>query len=77
MIVCDRCGNKITKMTDKNKKTLTIYSAQAAHIGHNVDLCDECLRELENYIGKAESYFMINKDNPVNIFDKIKFWGDI
>ena len=76
MVVCDRCENKIYKMTDKTKKTLTIYTAQAAYIGHNVDLCDECQRELEKYIGKAESYFMVNKDNPVNIFNSVKYWDN-
>ena len=74
MVICDRCGKKITNTKDKPKKTLTVYAAQAAYIGHIVDLCDECQREFENYIGKAESYFMVNKDNPVNIFDDVKYW---
>lgn len=74
MIVCDRCGKKITRTTDKTKKTLTVYSAKAAYIGHIVDLCEECNRELEDYLGKAESYFMVNKENPKNIFNDVTYW---
>ena len=75
MLVCDRCNHKITRPTDKTKKTLIIYSRQAAHIGNNVDLCDECLRVLDKFTQKAESYFMVN-DDPVKLFDNVKYWSD-
>lgn len=75
MIVCDRCGNKIIRVHDRTKKTLTVYSHEAAYIGHHVDLCDDCLREYERLTQKAESYFMINKEKPSDIFNGVKYWG--
>lgn len=74
MIVCDRCGKKITDKIDKTKQTLFIYEAAAAGIWHEVDLCRDCLRALEDYKKRAESYFMVNKDNPKDIFDNVKYW---
>ena len=76
MTVCDRCGKKITNKTDNTRKSLFIYSAAAAGIWHGVDLCEDCLYELENYKKIAESYFMVNKDNPKGIFDNVKYWSD-
>ena len=78
MIVCDRCGNKIIKRKDDDddKKIVTIYRTQGAYIGHYVDLCDKCNREFEKYIGRAQSYFMVNKENPINIFDSVKYWDE-
>lgn len=76
MIVCDRCGAKIIKVKDATKKSLVIYSRQAAYIWHPVDLCDECLREYEKFTHKAESYFMVNKEKPSEIFDTVKYWSD-
>lgn len=78
MIVCDRCGKKIIKITDKTQRTLNIYSAPAASIGHNVDLCNECNTKYENYMQKAESFFMVNLDYeeaPIRIFDDVRYWG--
>lgn len=76
MIVCDRCGNKIIRSTDDTKNTVTIYRAQGAYIGHYVDLCEKCIREFDDYIGKAQSYFMVNKENPIGIFDGVKYWDE-
>ena len=76
MIVCDRCGKKITYKNNKTEQTLFIYERAAAGNWHNVDLCKDCLNELEDYKKRAESYFMINKDNPEDAFDKVKYWSD-
>ena len=76
MIVCDRCGKKITDEMSKTKQTLFIYERAAAGIWHNVDLCKDCLYELENYKKRAESYFMVNKDNPRDVFEEVKYWSD-
>ena len=76
MIICDRCGNKIVRTTDSTKNSVTIYRAKGAYIGHYVDLCTDCNRKLEEYIGKAQSYFMVNKENPINIFDGTKYWDE-
>ena len=74
MIVCDRCGKKIIKVTEKTKRHLTVYHASAAYIGKIADLCDDCQREFDTFIGKAQSYFMVNKDNPNHSFDELKYW---
>ena len=76
MTVCDRCGKKITKKTDDTRRSLFIYSAAANGIWHGVDLCEDCLYKLENYKKIAGSYFMVNKDNPRDIFIKVKYWSD-
>ena len=74
MIICDRCGNKIARTTNDTKNTVTIYRAQGAYIGHYVDLCENCNRVFKEYIGKAQSYFMVNKENPIDIFESVKYW---
>lgn len=76
MIVCDRCGNKIPKVTDKTKRTLTIYQRAAAYIHRQVDICEDCSRVIEDVIQKAQSYIMVNKENPSEIFDSVKYWTD-
>ena len=76
MIVCDRCGNKIKRVKDNTRKTLIIYSSAGAYIGHSVDLCDDCLREYERVKHLSESYFMVNKEKPSEIFDTVKYWTD-
>ena len=75
MVICDRCGKKITDKTDKTKQAPFIYETAGSGIWHNVDLCKDCLYELENYKKRAESYFMVNKDNPRDIFDSVKYWS--
>lgn len=75
MIVCDRCGKKIADRIDKTKQTLFVYETSGAGIWHNVDLCKDCLYELENYKTRVESYFMVNKDNPIDIFNNVKYWS--
>lgn len=76
MIICDRCGKKIADKIDNTKQTPFIYKTEGAGIWYNVDLCRDCLRELEDYKKRAQSYFMVNKDNPKDIFDKVKYWSD-
>ena len=75
MLVCDKCKNRITTTSSKTNQTLIVYSAKAAYIGHSVDLCHDCIRSLEDFIGKAQSYFMTN-ENPSSLFDNNKYWND-
>ena len=74
MVVCDRCGKKIIKPINIYQHSIPIYSSQGAYIGHPVDLCEQCNRSLEDYLRKAKSYFMVNKENPEVIFDNVKYW---
>ena len=74
MIVCDRCGSEIKRVSDETKKCITVYKAWGAYIGKYVDLCDECQRELERLVGRAQSYFMVNKEKPSEIFDDVIFY---
>lgn len=76
MIVCDRCGKKITDTRDREEWNPFIYERAAAGMWHKVDLCKDCSRELEDYKKRAESYFMVNKDNPKDIFNGVKYWSD-
>lgn len=76
MLVCDRCGAKIAQPNDRTKKTLTIYSRAACYIGHYVDLCDDCVREFDGFMRKAESYFMVTGEKPSEIFDDSHYWTD-
>ena len=76
MIVCDRCGKKIIFENNKTNQTLFIYERAAAGNWHKVDLCKDCLIELDDYKKIVESYFMVNKDNPRDIFDKVKYWSN-
>ena len=75
MLVCDRCGNKINEKTNKTLCSMTMYRASGAYCCKTVDLCDQCLRELDNFIGKAESYFMTNTENPMDIFENVRYWN--
>ena len=74
MIICDRCGERIINVNSIVNKDLFIYEAAAAGILHNVDLCRNCFVELEKYKKRMESYFMINKNNPRDIFDNVEYW---
>ena len=74
MVICDRCGKKLSYQEKQNsKKVLTIYSTEAAYIGHNVDLCENCKRIFEIYKNKMESYFMVN-EYPMEILNNEKYW---
>ena len=77
MRVCDRCGNKVIQRdVSKNTRLVAIYQRAAAYMFNTVDLCDDCLNKLDDCKNKAESYFMVNKENPSEIFDTVKYWRD-
>lgn len=74
MIVCDRCKKKIINVTDETHQSLVVYSNEG--IWHNIDLCEECIREKDVFIHKAESYFMTNTENPSSLFEGKKYWKE-
>lgn len=74
MVVCDRCGKKMQH--SKEQKCMTMYHAEGAYSKPYVDLCDDCLRKFEDYIGKAQSYFMTETENePINIINNVRYWN--
>ena len=75
MIVCDRCEKKINEKTSKTARNVTLYSTAGSYCGKTVDLCDQCLREFNDFIGKAESYFMANDKNPLDLFENVRYWN--
>lgn len=75
MLVCDRCGNKINEKTNKTLQNMTMYRAAGAYCCKTVDLCDQCLRERDTFIGRAESYFMTKTENPMDIFENVRYWN--
>lgn len=76
LCVCDRCGKKMNyKERSDAGASIVIYSAQAAYIGHAVDLCPDCKRLFEQYKNKMESYFMVNED-PIKIFNDEIYWDN-
>lgn len=76
MLICDRCGEKLAwREKEKANVVLNIYSAQGAHIGHHVDLCQQCQRLYVDYKGKMESYFLVN-DDPLKVFKKERYWDE-
>lgn len=77
MVVCNRCGKKITRNADNIKRVLTVYGSKNAYIDNHFDLCKECSEKLKDYLGKASSYFMTNNDNPEGIFDNVKYWDTL
>lgn len=76
MLVCDRCGKKITFANNSTNKVLMLYNRKACYISQNVDLCKDCIIEYEEVMRRAESYFMVNKDKPSEVFDCVKYWTD-
>ena len=74
MIACDKCGKKI--IMEKQKYRFTIYRGVASYIDKMVDLCDDCQEEFNEFIGKAQSYFIVNKDNSNHIFDGLEYWDE-
>ena len=74
MLVCDRCGKKLTYQEKEGADiTLTIYSAEAAYIGHCLDLCKDCRRLYVDYKDKMQSYFMVNED-PMKLLNDEVYW---
>ena len=76
MVVCDRCGGKVECPDKKEQKLMTIYKAQGAYTNRYFDLCDSCLRKFQDYMGKAQSYFMIEtKSEPIDIINNVRYWN--
>jgi len=75
MNICNRCNKEITRINSRSEKLITTYKSSTTYTGQNVHLCYDCLCELNKFIGKAESYFMITKE-PSNIFNDVKYWTD-
>lgn len=76
MVVCDRCGGKVEHPKSKEQKCMTMYCAEGAYTNRYVDLCNDCLRKFENYIGKAQSYFMAETEKePIDIINNVRYWN--
>lgn len=76
MIICDRCGRKIPLLKEENRVYIHSYNTIARWNGQKVDLCDNCLREYQDMMHKAQSYFMVNKEKPSDIFNTVKYYTD-
>lgn len=76
MIVCDRCGKEMNFVEPRNRKSITMYSHEYACFGKSIDLCNDCLCVLNSIESKMQSYFMVNKDNPNDIFNDVKYWSN-
>ena len=80
LVKCDRCG-RVEEICDKpqrklRSKRLNIFIKPTKCKTRDVDLCFECRRELMVFTNLAESYFMNNKDNPSDIFEKAKYYKE-
>lgn len=79
-IVCDRCGRVVT-IKDENTRSfynrrLNIFNTPTKHNIRDVDLCSECRILLRDYMDKAESYFMNNTNDAIDIFEKSKYYKE-
>lgn len=69
MLVCDRCGEKLSiNERERASSSKTIYAAAGAYTVNKVDLCKKCHQLFQTYNNKMESYFMVN-DDPIKILD--------
>ena len=74
LVTCDRCGKKIRNPKRKTKRTLCAYVNPIKRKYETIDLCSGCRKELDDFMDMAESYFMNNKDNAIDIFETYKFY---
>lgn len=74
-VTCDRCRRKIKNPKADLKRMMCIFATPIKRKYNSVDLCPECLKELDAFTDKAESYFMNNK-NPIDIFEKAKYYKE-
>lgn len=51
-IVCDKCGKTVTDMDKANK---LIFKAPDGPAYDSLHLCDDCLRLLEEWLGKRHA----------------------
>ena len=75
MLVCDRCGKTI--INNSYSFSPFVYQTEGAGVWHKVDLCRDCKNELDEYQKRVESYFMVHKGNPRDIFNSVKYWGNL
>lgn len=73
-VTCDRCGKRVKNPKVDLKRMMCIYTSPLKRKYESVDLCPDCQKELEDFMDKAESYFMNNKNNAADIFDKSKYY---
>ena len=74
-VTCDRCKRKIKNPKVDLKRMMCVFTTPIKRKYNSVDLCPDCLKELDAFTDKAESYFMNNK-NAIDIFEKSKFYRD-
>ena len=79
-VICDRCGRS-KEIADKTQRSFGINRMSIFHTPRkrkikDVDLCHECRIELREFMDMAESYFMNNKDDVIDIFEKSKYYRE-
>ena len=75
-VTCDRCGKKVKNPKGDPRQTMCIYTNPIKRKYATFDLCDKCRKELSDFMDKAESYFMNNKEDAVDIFDRSKYYRE-
>ena len=75
-VTCDRCGKKIKNPKVETKYSMCVYTTPLKLKRVSIDLCPDCQKELVDYMDKAESYFINNKNNAIDIFEMSKFYRD-
>lgn len=76
MLVCDRCGEKLSiNEREQASSSKIIYVGACAYTGSRVDLCKNCHQLFQTYKNKMESYFMVN-ENPIKILDGKVYWDE-
>ena len=75
-VTCDRCRKKVKNPKGDVRRAMCIYTNPIKRKYASVDLCDNCQKELSDFMDMAESYFMNNKHNPTDIFDKSKYYKE-
>lgn len=75
-IICDRCGKKMRNPMKNTRRSMCIYKSPIKSAYEGIDLCPNCQKEFKDFIDMAESYFMNNKDNVTDIFEKSKYYKE-
>lgn len=75
-VICDRCGKKMKNPKEDTRRSICIYTNPLKYKVVTVDLCPICQKELADFMDKAESYFMNNKNNAIDIFDRSKYYKE-
>ena len=75
-VTCDRCGKKIKNPKGNMRRVMCMYTKPLKRKYDSFDLCDDCQKDLADFTDIAESYFMNNKDDAIDIFEKSKYYRE-